>query len=68
MFWASFEISKQLLRAFIRVPGSFIDFTAYFKTQIQFLKLQLGKIFLSQQLKALLSFISFLPFELVDVE
>ena len=45
MFWAIFEILKPLLRVFIRVSGSFtdfIDFVAYFKALMHFLKPQFG--------------------------
>ena len=36
IFWTIFKPFKQLLCAFIRVPGSFIDFDVYFKALIHF--------------------------------
>ena len=49
IFWTIFKTLKQLLCAFIRVPGSFIDFNVYFKGLIQFHKLHFGKTFFIKQ-------------------
>ena len=48
VFWVIFKILKQLLCTFFCVLGSFIDFDAYLKAWIQFLKLHLGKILFGQ--------------------
>ena len=34
----------QLLRTFMRVSYSFVEFDAYFKQTLQILKLQIGKV------------------------
>ena len=66
MFWATL---KQLLRALVRASRSFIDFDAYFKSLIHFLKQQ-ERVALAKThsvfSRALLGFLVFLLFLLVD--
>lgn len=72
IFWVIFETLKQLIRAFIHVPVSFIECTAYFKALIHFHKLKLGRFCLANNSftafsHVLLGFVNFLPFLMVDV-
>lgn len=69
IFWVIFETLKQLIRAFIHVPVSFIECTAYFKALIHFHKLQLGRLCLASNsftvsfhFQAFFGFFIFLPF------
>lgn len=48
--WAIFETLKQLLRAFICVSPSSVDFDAHVKALVHFLELQLGKVLCNQKL------------------
>ena len=45
-----FKILEQLLCALILVPSSFVDFDAYFKALIHFLKKHFGKVLFSHEL------------------
>ena len=55
MLRAIFKTFKQQLHAFTRVSSSFIDFEAYLKALIHFLKVPLGKVLF----KVLLIFYAF---------